>query len=200
MLPQLVSATVKRLAKDKMLLGLIVVAILGLIVGGFTLNDDKSEPAAKEQPQQQEEHAAAANADHSLTPVLASQFINWWLGSAMDYNASTAQQSHTQALCWMTQDAARDFEQTIWTPSIAQAVMSGHLFAVFQPTAVAAQAVNPDGSIVVGVAGTIVVQSNGQPTTQQFLASFLVRKEKDGLRVAGLDPRAGLNAGGSAIF
>jgi hypothetical protein len=193
MLPQLVRNTLQRIAKDRMLLGLTVVAVIGLLLLIATFgggDDNKHETASKETAPA--EHAAAADNSDALTPTLASQFINWWLGSAMDYNANTAQQSHTQALCWMTQDAARSFEQSLWTPQIAQAVAGGRLFAVFQPTTVAPQALNPDGSVVVGVAGTIVVQSNGQPTTQQFLASFLVRKEKEGLRVAGLDPRAGL--------
>jgi hypothetical protein len=55
---------------------------------------------------------------------------------------------------------------------------------------VQAQAVNPDGSIVVGVTGTMVVQTGAQPVVQQFAGSFLVRKEPEGLRVAGLEAKS----------
>jgi hypothetical protein len=90
----------------------------------------------------------------------------------------------------MTPDAANAFQNIFWTPTISQAVANGQFVAAFQPTAIQAQAVNPDGSIVVGVSGTMVVQTGGQPAVQQFLSSFLVRQEKTDLRICGLETRS----------
>jgi hypothetical protein len=177
---------------------LVIVAILGVFVGGMTIGDDKPDASKKVASAEKAQEQAQAPAS-ALNPSLATDFINWWLGSAMDYNAASASQSHNQAFSWMTADAARSFQANFWTPQIAEAVQTGRLVAGFQPSAVQAQAINPDGSVVVGVAGTMVMQANGQPSTQQFLASFLVRQEKDGLRVAGLDARSNLLPG-STIF
>jgi hypothetical protein len=65
-------------------------------------------------------------------------------------------------------------------------VVTGQVVAAFQPVSVQAEAINPDGSIVVGANGTLVVQANGNPMTQQLSTDFLVRRDKDGLRIIGL--------------
>jgi hypothetical protein len=194
-MPEKVKAIVERLKRDKILLALVVVAVLGIFAGGMFMGDDKPD-AKKEAPV---EKAAVQNATNSLTPTLATDFINWWLPTAMDYNETSAMQSHNQASAWMTPETAQTFQATYWTPEIAQSVTTHRLVAAFQPTIVQAQAINPDGSVVVGVGGTMVVQSNGQPMTQPFLAGFLVRQEKEGLRIAGLDARQGIMPG-STVF
>lgn len=198
MLYELVRTIVQKILQDKILLGLVIVAVLGIFVGGMTLGDDKTDGAkTAEQAKGPEQPADAASVSAIQPPTLASDFVAWWLGSAMDYNAATAQQSHGQAAAWMTPEAAQTFQNTFWTPQIAEAVTTGRLIAAFQPTGVQAQAVNPDGSVVVGVSGTMVIQSGGQPVVQQFLGSFLVKKDQDGLRVSGVHARAGALPGSS---
>jgi hypothetical protein len=193
-LHELIRTAVQRILRDKILLGLIIVAILGVFVGGMTIGDDKE--GAKKEAVEQQQPAQAPSAGGQLEPALAASFVSWWLGAAMDYNPSTAAQSHNQAMSWMTPDAARNFQAIFWPPQIAEAVTTGRLAASFQLGGVQAQAVNPDGSVVVGATGTVMMQSNGQAVPQQFLASFLVRQEKDGLRVAGLEPRSGVPGNG----
>jgi hypothetical protein len=86
----------------------------------------------------------------------------------------------------MTSEAKQTFQANYWTPEIAQGVMSGQVVAAFQPVSVQAEAINPDGSVVVGASGTLVIQAAGTPMTQQVVADFLVRKDQGGLRIAGL--------------
>jgi hypothetical protein len=198
MLYELIRTVIQKILQDKILLGLVIVAILGIFVGGMTMgDDDKSDASKKNATAATEKGAQPQQVLSPLNPTLAADFVRWWLGSAMDYNASSAQQSHNQAFSWMTVDAARAFQANFWTPQIAEAVASGRLVAGFQPVDVQAQAINPDGSVVVGVAGTMIIQANGQPAPQPFSACFLVRQEKDGLRVAGLDARTSAIPGGS---
>jgi hypothetical protein len=212
MLYELIRTIVQKILQDKILLGLVIVAFLGIFVGGMTLGDDKSDaktakagaPAADQQgapqaqaPADQQQAPQQGAAGPLITPKLACDFMSWWLTSAMDYNAQTAAQSHNQAMSWMTPDAAAVFQQNFWTPQIQEAVTTGRLVSAFQPTGVQAQAVNPDGSVVVGVAGTMCIQSGGQPVMQQFLASFLVKQDKDGLRVSGVNARTGVLPGSS---
>jgi hypothetical protein len=192
MVADVVRAVVQRILRDKILLGLVIVAFLGVWVGGMTMSDDKAVDQTKANGAIEQAAASAATTD----PKLATDFVSWWLTSAMDYNGATAQENHNKAAAWMTAEANQRFQASFWTPEVAQAVASGRLVAALQPTAVQAQAINPDGSVVVGVSGTMMVQAAGQqPTTQPFLAGFLVKQDRDGLRVAGIDPRAGIMPG-----
>lgn len=197
MLYEVVRAVVQRVLRDKILLGLVIVAILGVWVGGMTMNDDK----ADSKKQAASDQAAAPNGTVTLAPKLASDFVSWWLTSAMDLNPQSAEENHQKAILWMTVDAGKSYLATYWTPEIREAVNAGRLVGGFQPTAVVPQAINPDGSVVVGVSGTMVVQSSGQPsTTQPFLAAFLVKQdEKGNMRIAGLDARSGVLPGSTAL-
>jgi hypothetical protein len=205
---ELVRTVVQKVLQDKILLGLVVICILGLFVGGMTMNDEKGdkkgdkEQAAEQAPagDQQQPQQQAAAVPGKLTPDLAANFLGWWLqNGAMDYNAPTAIQSHQVAMQWMTPDAANAFQNSFWTPQIAESVATGRLVAAFQPTGIQPQAVNPDGSVVLGVTGTMVVQTGAQPAVQQFSGAFLVRQEPEGLRVAGLDAR-GSAIPGSSVY
>ena len=205
MVYELTRTIIQKILQDKILLGLVVICILGIFVGGMTMGDDKGDAhKSKEQQtsdQKTESPAASPAPDpppEKLTPVLAADFISWWLNGAMDYNPGTAAQSHQQAMSWMTPEAAAAFQSSYWNPQIAQSVIAGQLVAAFQPTAIQAQAINPDGSVVIGVAGTTVVQTGAQPATRAFSASFLVKQEKEGLRVAGLDSHT--PAPGSTVY
>ena len=202
---ELIRTAVQKILQDKILLGLVVVGILGIFVGGVTMgdskDDDKKDKAPVEATAQKASAPAAAPTAAAAAPVeptVAADFIGWWLGTAMDYNNATAANSHNQAMSWMTVDAAKGYAAQFWNPQIVNAVQTNKLVAAFQPVAVQAQAINPDGSVVVGVTGNMVVQSNGQPVVQQFAGSFLVRKEQDGLRVAGLETRS--TPPGTSIF
>ena len=198
---ELIRTAVQKILQDKILLGLVVVGILGIFVGGVTMGDSKDDEK-KDKPAeataQKPSAPIAAPTAAPIDPAVATDFIGWWLSSAMDYNPASAAQNHNQAMAWMTVDAAKGYAAQFWNPQIINAVSTNALVAAFQPVTVQAQAVNPDGSIVVGVTGNIVVQQSGQPVVQPFSGSFLVRKEQDGLRVAGLETKS--TPPGTSIF
>ncbi|HEY9681712.1 MAG TPA: hypothetical protein V6C86_09030 [Oculatellaceae cyanobacterium] len=188
----------QKLLKNKPLLGLGIVVLLLFSVGQFIevpshskhAQDEDATSGLQAQKASQakpEAHAAAINvAANGLDPTLATQFVTWWIKPAMDYSAATASRSHAQAFAWMTPQCATNFQQVFWTPQIAQEITQGHTTAAFQPISVQAEAINPDGTIVVGVTGTLIMQNSATPVSQQIVTDFLVKKEKDGLRIAGL--------------
>ncbi len=176
-------AAVERFKRDKVLIGLGLAALLILGVGAFfTQDDDKKAPAA----QVATVPVAAPVVQPALDPPLAVDFVKWWMTNAMDYRAQTAKASHTEAMRWMTADAMRTFQSSYWTPEIERGILSGQVTAAFQPVNVSPEAVNPDGTVVVAASGTLIVQANGTPLTQQVAADFLVKRDGQGLRIAGL--------------
>lgn len=186
-------ALVQRIFQDKILLGLVIVGILGIFMTGISSNDEpapassKADAAAPEAGAGTQERPAAGQAPaQPIEPNLAVDFVKWWLGGAMDYTAATAAENHNQAFGWMTPEAQRAFQAAFWSAQTAEMVKSGQLVAAFHLAAVQAEAINPDGSIVVGVAGTLVTDTGGRPVTNQVNIDFLVRREQDGLRVAGI--------------
>jgi hypothetical protein len=122
---------------------------------------------------------------------LAEEFVKFWMGGAMDYNTASAAHSHKEAAKWMTPEAQQAFDSNFWSPEIANGIASGQLQGAFQPISVQPQALNPDGSIVVAMTGTLVLQqSTVRPVTHQIVMDLLVRKETDSLRIAGLYNRS----------
>jgi len=195
--------------QDKILLGLVIVAILGIFVGGFSMKDEspdtkiaKDDKQAMPAQNAQGAPAAAPNAAQpaqaapqqgqtalpdQLDPKLAAEFVGWWSSKAMDYSAITCGASHAEAAKWMTPEAQQGFQASFWTPEVAQDVSSGRVTAAFQPISVQPEAINPDGSIIVGIIGTLEIQdAGGNRATQQVLADFLVKKDDKGLRIAGV--------------
>jgi len=200
MLYEIAQALVHRIMRDKILLALVVIGILAIFVGGMNSHDEP--PVASKAPAPPEDSPAAPSAPQpqALDPNLATDFTKWWLSLAMDYSAKTAQQSHQQASGWITADALSAFQTAFWSPETANGILSGRMVAGFQPTSVQAKAINPDGSVVVGVIGTLVSQSNGQPVTHQIMSDFLIRKEKAGLRLAGVYNEVVPIASGAPVY
>lgn len=199
---ELVRTIIQKILHDKILMGLVVVGVLAFFVGGFNTAEDHVTGTAEKQVAQTAPNAPAAAPDpaHAVAPNLATDFVKWWIDGAMDYNAASAAQSHQTAFGYMTPDAYQSFQSTFWNPQVADNVATGRLVAAFKTSAVQAQAVNPDGSVVVGVMGSFVVHQNGQPMSQQFLADFLVKKDADGLRIAGLYNKSPQPLPGSSIY
>lgn len=188
----------QRLLKDKILLGLIIVGVLTIFVGvAFTNDDPKANKATPIEPLPQATAPIPAGAGAAgvapaqpagLTPELATKFVTWWLQKAMDYSLATGKASHQEAFGWMTPQTVQAFQTGYWTPEIENAVVTGKVTAAFQPVSVQAQFINPDGSIVVAMSGALVMQQAGtQTATQQLSADFLVKQEKEGLRIVGIN-------------
>ena len=196
MVYELARAAIQRLFQDKILMGLIIVLVLAILVGGFGGGSDRAPTGPKEAAAP----PAAAPAPDGQQPVdskLASDFIKWWLTGAMDFNAATAQKSHADALAWITADTVQAFQANFWPPELAEGISSGRVTASFTPSSVQPVAVNPDGSVVVAVAGSLMMQQGPRPAVHQFVADFLVRRDQDGLRVAGVYNRTVASAGSS---
>lgn len=164
----------------------------GQLTQGVATNPEGSTPGGGVAPGAQTVPGAqAAPNPNQVDPKLADQFVKFWMGGAMDYNSATAAQSHKEAAKWMTPEAQQAFESNFWSPDIANGIASGQLRAAFQPISVQPQALNPDGSIVVAMTGTLVLQqSTVRPVTHQIVMDLLVRKETEGLRIAGLYNRS----------
>lgn len=202
MVYELVRTFIQKVLQDKILLGLVIVGFLGIFVGGMAMHDEKPAVEVKQPPNQAAPQGAAVASD-ALTPALARDFVTWWIGEggAFDYGVQSAAASHNNALVWMTPDAQQQFIANFWTPAMAEQVRAGAMVGAFHPTLVHPEAVNPDGSVVVGVDGTLVLQqSTGQPLVHQFRADFLVQRTIDGLRVAGLNNRTLVVVGSSSTY
>jgi len=180
---------------DKILLGLLIVGILSIFVGGFNVSRDETPDSVKRVQAQMKADSASSSssqgasqaaAPQPLEPNLATDFVKWWMTGAMDYAAQSALQNHNAAFRWMTPQAAEAFQASLWTQEVADGVTHGRIVAAFQPVSVTAAAVNPDGTVVVVLNGTLVTQGNGRPFTQQIQMDLLVKKESDGLRICGL--------------
>jgi hypothetical protein len=186
MLYELIREIIRKVARDKILMGLVVLGVLAIFYGGMNQNT-KNDSVGDQPAEATGGKAAQQSSDHvTVEPSLATDFVKWWLASAMDYSPSSSEQSHERAFGWMTPQATAAFREAFWSPTISEGVTRGRVVAAFQTTGITAEAVNPDGTVVVKVTGTLVVQNGGQPMTQQVATDYLIAKERDGLRVAGI--------------
>lgn len=143
------------------------------------------------QNQQAQGNGGQQASQTGLTPQLASDFVHFWLTKSMDYRMDTAAASHKEAVAWMLPDAANAFEQLYWGDHIKQGIATGTIVGSFQPVSITPLATNPDGTVVVTVVGTLVMQQSGQqPAGQQLTMDFLVKKTADGFRIAAFFNRA----------
>jgi hypothetical protein len=191
----IVQSIVKRILTDKIFASLIIAGVLVIIFVAFATDvpSDKAKPDAQ-QAAQREQSPQAQTAAAQLNPQLAIDFVRWWLTKSMDYNVQTARDSHNEAAKWMTQTAGTSFQAGYWNQQIQQGVLSGQVSAAFQPMSIFAEAVNPDGSIVVGITGTLLLQQGGPPMSQQVAMDFLVVRDANGLRIGGVYNRQVANA------
>lgn len=212
MIHELIRAIIQRVLRDKILMGLVIIGVVAIFMTGASESgeskskntEEKLPPGAMmpaEQQAQAQQPAAAAPQPQSqaaakppapvLEPNTASDFVKWWIGGAMDFQATTAKKNHEQALMWMTPEAQDTFKQAFWNDAMADGISTGRLVAAFQPVSIGAQAINPDGSVVVSMKGSLVLQVSGQPAdTRQVVTDFLVRKEDQGLRIAAICNRS----------
>jgi hypothetical protein len=187
MLYELARALIQRIIRDKVIMGLLIILGLGFFMGGLNSHKEESVQTARADASGPSEQAAPKQSEiQALEPKLATDFVTWWLSGAMDYSANLSAENHKQAFAWMTPDAQAAFEAALWPPGMSDAIVSGKLVAAFHLVSVQAAAINPDGSVVVGVNGTLVTDTGGQPVTHQVTSDFLVRRSSDGLRVAGV--------------
>lgn len=153
------------------------------------MQQDIQQQALQAQPQMQQ--AVAPQGVRVLEPKDAEDFVSWWQQGAFNYNPKVAQENHQLAYKWMNPGVQGTFQQLFWTNEIAQGIASGSLVGSFQPVSVHAQAINPNGTVVVSLAGVLVIQRNGyQPETRQIFTDYLVKREPQGLRITGMYNRA----------
>jgi hypothetical protein len=128
---------------------------------------------------------AASQAGPKLEPKLAMDFVRWWLTMALDYSVNSAA-NHKKAMAYAKPQVAKIFSQSFYTREVMQGVANGTLAGAFEPVTVQAIAINPDGSVVVTVIGTLSMQSSGsQPVSQSLVLEFLVEKDPEGVHMSG---------------
>jgi len=221
MIQEALRALIQRILRDKILMGLVIIGVLGVFLAGSNEEGGQSKnteeklpegammpgpgqgPAAQPQKPGEAQHQAQQPAQQQppqqpqvvLEPAQASDFVKWWLGGAMDFQATTATKNHEQAFLWMLPEAKESFKQAFWNDAMAQGISTGRLVAAFQPVSINPQAINPDGTVVVSMKGSLVLQMSGQPAdTQQVVTDFLVKKEDAGLRIAAICNRSYVQA------
>lgn len=203
MVYEIARSIIQKIFQDKILAGLVIVGILAIFVGGFGGNvSDRAATGPREARQagnkglqaqgevKQEQSAQAKAATEKLDPALATQFVSWWIGSAMDFNPQTAVKHRQEAVGWVTPEIAPNYQSTFWPPEIADGIMSGRIRGSFTPGCVQATAANPDGSVVVNVTGNLILQQGQRPAVQQLSTDYLVKRDAGGLRISGLYNRA----------
>lgn len=220
MLVDIIRAILERVLRDKLILGLIIIGILGIFVTGANkdpgkdrLVSNQEEEAASGQkagqgqgqaqagpggqrpggqPGQGVQAPAPAAETPQQTASIACEFIKWWLTKAMDYQQTTAVAAHKEALSWMKPPATQAFVQLFWSDELAAQVESGARTGSFQTSMVSPLAVNPDGSIPIRAIGVLVLQDTGYPPKSQPLElNFLVKKEAQGYRIVNFYSQAG---------
>lgn len=199
---ELARAAVQKIFQDKIIMGLVIIAILGIFVGGFTSSEHKeNKPAASSGAGAPPVNGTPVPASQTsdLDPKLASSFTTWWLARAMDYDRASTEQSHSEAAAWLDPEATTPYQSIFWSPDLASRVTSGSATARFTLQTAQPVAINPDGSIVVTVAGTMMLELGGPPAPQPFTCDFLVRREADGLRIASIYNR-GISGPYASIF
>ncbi len=219
MIQEVIRAIIQRVLRDKILMGLVIVGILGVFLAGsndesgHSKNTEEKLPESAMMPPGQGGDAAQAQSrgphaqaqsqpqqaapapQVALEPTKAADFVKWWLGGAMDFQATTATKNHEQAFLWMLPDAKESFKQAFWNDAMAEGISSGRLVAAFQPVSIEPQAINPDGTVVVSMKGSLVLQMNGQPAnTSQVVTDFLVKNENENLRIAAISNRTYVQA------
>ncbi|MBX9937700.1 MAG: hypothetical protein K2Y32_00525 [Candidatus Obscuribacterales bacterium] len=131
-----------------------------------------------------------------VTPAdaqVATEFIRWWLSKGMDYQQTTADASHKEALSWIKPPATDIFVKFFWPAELAANIRSGRQVGNFQIATVTPLAINPDGSVPLRVTGVLVLQDTGYaPRSQPLELNFLVKKEAEGLRIINFYQQAGM--------
>lgn len=183
---ELAQAAVQKIFQDKIIMGLVIIAILGIFVGGFSSDRKDNKASTATGPAPATGSGQAIDAANMVDPKLAASFTTWWLTRAMDYDRASTEQSHSEAAAWLNPDATTPYQSIFWSPDLAARVTSGSATARFTMQTAQPIAINPDGSVVVTVAGTMMLETGGPPTPQPFTCDFLVRKEADGLRIASI--------------
>lgn len=188
MLYELFRAVVQRILRDKILLGLVVVGILGIFFTGVQTQKEPPINSEAAQAEKTEETAEMPQGEAAkpIEPGLACDFVKWWLGGAMDMAQTTAKDSHKEAIAWMTAEAAGQFQAALWTPQMAQGIETGAIRASFHTGQIQAEALNPDGSVVVSVDGTMILDTMRNPVPTHIITYYLVKRNRDGLRIAGV--------------
>jgi len=213
MIQEVIRGLITKIMQDKILMGLVILAILAVfVVPNLGDGEEKKPPEQSDRvpgappagAMQSSGHDSATPSQPALAgqaaapampagadPALATDFAKFWMNGAMNYNAQSADASHKEAFKWMTPEAQQTFEVNFWSPDIANGILSGQLRAAFQPISILPQAVNPDGSVVVVMTGTLMMQqASVRPVTHHIVIDLLIRKENDNYRIAGLYNRS----------
>lgn len=198
-------------AGEKYKLTLIMVALAGMMAGAFftillsagpeapkvrphaAYMDDPDITGGKSTGASQIPSYATANNQTQATqanltdPLAALNLVQDWLPLAWDLSAGSASDSQEKAIDYMTDDCAKAYKESIWTPQIAQQINASGIKSTFSASRVAAGNNQPDGSVVITVEGKQILNiPNKGSKTRSVKLEYLVKNTTDGLRIAGI--------------
>jgi tetratricopeptide (TPR) repeat protein len=125
-------------------------------------------------------HQPCANHNPKLKPdpQVATNFVKWWLASALDYSPSTAASNHLKAAGWLEDHAKNSFDKTFWSQSkgVGRNI-------IFIPSYFWPPVEKQDNTVVIGVFGDFIAQSDPKLSSQYVKLDLLVHKEPNAYRI-----------------
>jgi hypothetical protein len=120
-------------------------------------------------------------------PLAALNLVQEWLPLAWDLSAGSAADSQEKAITYMTDECAQAYRQNVWTQSMSKQIDASGIKSSFSANRVAAGHMLPDGSVVITVEGSQVLNVPRKgPRTRKVKLEYLVKNTADGLRIAGI--------------
>lgn len=203
-------------AGDRYKLTLSMVAVAGLMAGVFfTLllgGGAPSEPPrrarTKQNPYNPDTGAAAVGGRGSsmvtgpggdpnaaTTPQVsdaqaAQDFVRNFVTYSFNMNSNAASASQAQAMAMMDSETAKAYRNNVWTPDLEQLVTTSNLTSQFNITSISSGQQNPDGSIVIFMNGTQILNSPASGQQQKPVSvEYLVQRGPSGWHIIGIQEK-----------
>lgn len=200
-------------AGERYKLTLIMVAVAGLMAGVFfTLllgGGAPSEPPrrarTKQNPYNPDTGAAAVggsgsavvtgaggNPNVATTPQVsdaqaAQDFVRNFVTYSFNMNSNAASASQAQAMAMMDSETANAYRNNVWTPELEELVTKSGLTSQFSISSISSGQQNPDGSIVIFMNGTQILNSPAAGQQQKPVSvEYRVQRTASGWRIVGI--------------
>ncbi|MEZ4488564.1 MAG: hypothetical protein R3F51_13320 [Cyanobacteriota/Melainabacteria group bacterium] len=215
MISDIVRAIIQRIFRDKILIGLVIIGFLAIFMTGtqsskeppISGNSRNKEADKQVQGRLRGQFALegikggrkkvrllqANNLDRAaipggLKPGDAEEFVKQMVDRrSHGLPDPDSRRNRQKAMEWMTPEAAEIFKNSFWNSDIKNGITSGSIVAAFHPVSVSATALNPDTSVFVRneLSGNTRA-GEAYPNTEHLLTDYLVVKESEGFRIAGV--------------
>lgn len=128
-------------------------------------------------------------ANYSFTePLAARSMIEAFLPYSWDLTAGSATQSQERAIECMTPECAQSYRASIWTKEMAAQIEQSGLKSSFTPTKIELAGNKPDGSVVIEVEGTQVLEMEGKGQKNRAVKmEYLVKSIGGSMKITGIN-------------